>query len=75
MCITNVSPTALTGSPVDPMSIPDASIATWPTGSRRIAKISEGVAAIALDTSTRFRSLVYWHGCSRRLERLPAARR
>ena len=53
MWITNVSPTADAGSPVALISIPDASIATWPSGSRRTAKIADGSALMVRCTSMR----------------------
>ena len=40
MCTANESPTALTGSPVAPCNMPEASIATCPCGSRSTAKTS-----------------------------------
>src|SRR4051794_31371380 len=53
MCTTNVSPTALAGSPVASISIPELSIATWPWGSDTTRKMAAGSAAIARCTSIR----------------------
>src|SRR5262245_2215350 len=53
MCITKLSPTALTGAPDAAISMPVASIATCPFGSRSTAKIAAGSAAIARETSIR----------------------
>src|SRR5215204_2303723 len=53
MWISNVSPTLDAGDPVDPMSMPDASMATWPSGSRRTAKIAPGSALMVRSTSMR----------------------
>src|SRR5215469_16723878 len=56
MCTTNLSPTALTGSPVASCSIPELSIATCPCGSHSTRKISAASASISRWTS--FRSCV-----------------
>src|SRR3546814_16755918 len=53
MWITNVSPAADAGSPVASRSIPDASMDTWPIGSRRISKIAAGSATMVRWTSIR----------------------
>src|SRR3546814_2084428 len=53
MWITNVSPAADAGSPVASRSIPDASMDTWPIGSRRISKIAAGSASMVRWTSIR----------------------
>ena len=53
MWTTNRSPTAVTGSPVAAISMPEASIDTCPSGSVRTPKIVAGSAAIARLTSMR----------------------
>src|SRR4051794_22610014 len=53
MCTTNVSPTAVAGSPVALINMPELSIATWPFGSDTTRKMSAGSAAIARSTSIR----------------------
>src|SRR5581483_8135026 len=53
MWTTNVSSTALTGSPVASISMPLLSIRTCPCGSRRTAKMAAGSAAMARWTSMR----------------------
>src|SRR5439155_15405820 len=63
MWITKVSPTAAAGSPVEDCNMPELSIATWPFGSARIAKIVDGSAAIT--RSTCMRSLVIAASCHR----------
>ena len=42
MCTANESPTAVTGSPVAPCSMPEESIATWPCGSQSTANTCSG---------------------------------
>ena len=41
VCITNWSPTAVTGSPVASINMPEATMATWPCGSLRMPKIAQ----------------------------------
>ena len=53
MCTTKLSPTAVTGPPVEDMSIPELSIATCPLGSHNTAKIAPGSAAMVRWTSIR----------------------
>src|SRR4051812_27880551 len=53
MWTTNVSPTAVTGSPVDDINIPELSIVTCPSGLRRMAKIAAGSDLIVRWTSNR----------------------
>src|SRR4030081_1617008 len=53
MCTTKLSPTALAGSPSASCSMPEASIATWPCGSQRTAKMSADGAAMVRWTSMR----------------------
>ena len=47
MCTTNVSPTAVTRSPVASISIPELSMATWPWGSVSTPKTAAGSATMA----------------------------
>ena len=53
MWTTKASPTARPGSPVDDMSIPEASMATWPSGLLTTAKTSAGSAGMMRWTSNR----------------------
>src|SRR6266581_3008977 len=53
MWTTKVSPTAVTGSPVAPISMPELSIATCPCGSHSTRKIAPGPASIIRWTSIR----------------------
>ncbi len=53
MWTVKVSPTAVAGSPDADISIPDASIATCPSGLDTTANTSAGVAAMARLTSMR----------------------
>src|SRR5580693_453879 len=53
MATAKLSPTAPTRWPLAAISIPELSMATWPCGSQRTAKISAGSAAIARSTSIR----------------------
>src|ERR687897_2488391 len=53
MCTTKLSPTAVTGSPVASISIPELSIATCPWGSHSSWKIVGGSAGIVRWTSSR----------------------
>ena len=64
MCTTKVSPTAVTGSPVAAISIPELSIATWPCGSHSTAKIVGGLGA---DQPLHFDALVHHRTLSRRV--------
>src|SRR5665213_2826358 len=53
MWITNASPTAPAGSPVALCSMPEASMATWPRGSRTTLKIAVASAGMVRLTSKR----------------------
>src|SRR5437773_2287820 len=53
MCTTKVSPTLATMSPLEAISMPELSMATWPRGSVSTAKISPAGAATARCTSSR----------------------
>ncbi len=61
MCTTKVSPTAVTGSPVADISMPELSIVTWPSGSLSTRKIAAGsalmVRCISMRSSVMVRSL------------------
>src|SRR4051812_17122052 len=69
MCTTNVSPTAVTGSPVASINIPELSIATWPSGLRSTAKMAAGSALMVRCTSMR--SVVISASCHGRDVRAP----
>ena len=66
-------PDGATGSPVASMSMPEASMSTWPRGSRRTAKTSPGDAETVRDTSMRIGLcsapviLRVWHRRPRRI--------
>src|SRR6478735_529475 len=53
MCTTKLSPTAWAGAPSASCNMPEASMATWPWGSQRTAKISAAGAAMVRWTSIR----------------------
>src|SRR3954447_14965901 len=53
MWTTNVSPTAPARSPVAPINMPEASMATWPAGSLTSVKTVAGSAAMGRSTSNR----------------------
>src|SRR5215471_19116011 len=53
MCTTKVSPSLATASPLEAISMPELSMATWPRGSVSTAKISPAGAATARCTSSR----------------------
>src|SRR4051812_43292161 len=53
MWITKLSPTAVAAVPLEDCSIPEASMATWPSGEDTIWKMAAGSAAIRRATSKR----------------------
>src|ERR1041384_8173542 len=69
MWMTNVSPSALAGSPVESCNIPDASMATCPDGDDTTPKIVAASAGMVRCTSKRSLMSASWHQPS---ERAPA---
>ena len=73
MWITKVSPSARAGSPVALCSMPDASMATWPSGSHSVPKMVAASNGMGRCTSKRSVMDASWQGLQ--LDDVPGARR